>query len=125
MELSNVKLIAPARQPLSRISIIEPLEGNVSIDDFNIREMRGKRIRGFTDTFSFVNEDEGYVAQRIGENQYRIKGHWTYGEEVVEKTTGLFGHNVDHVRVEVPYKAGLARPVSRQERQETRDYVGA
>ena len=113
MELSNVKLIVSARTqasrtaPLENISIEEPLTGNVGLRDFNARSMTSKRLK--LGQLSFVNQSEGYVAQKIGKDEYRIKGHWVYGTEVANPTVfnGQIGYSV---RIERPELTEAARP---------------
>ncbi len=89
-----------ARADRTTVPHKEPLEGTVQLSDFEARSLVPKRVNRILDTYAFVGETEGYHAQRTVEDNFRITGHWDYGEEVVEKTGSVWGHRACSVRVE-------------------------
>lgn len=120
MELSNDKLIATQDRGTRRALapdmsfLLEKTYGMNALESRGFKRQTISRFLGacshqtnsrVSETYSFTNEEtgEGFVAQRVAGNNYRIKGHWVPGEEEVIQPGYVFGgHRADYVRVVNP-----------------------
>lgn len=99
MELSDVKLTVTATLEGLESIVLPNLSGTVKLKDLSARSLKRKKLNGYLNTYSFMGDEEGYLAQRV-EGGYRIMGHWNYGTEKLKEKQRIFGHNGYSVIVE-------------------------